>query len=104
MTVTAISRRGFLKGAAAAATALTVAGSAQLLEDVPEASAAVSVERIMHKTACHGCTNCCPVRVYTEDGRVVKIEGDPDGPLNKGGVCLKCLSQLHTLYSPSMES
>ena len=54
MTVTAISRRGFLKGAAAAATALTVAGSAQLLEDVPEASAAVSVERIMHKTACHG--------------------------------------------------
>ncbi len=54
----------------------------------------------MHKTACHGCTNCCPVRVYTEDGRVVKIEGDPDGPLNKGGVCLKCLSQIQTVYSP----
>ena len=44
--------------------------------------------------------NCCPVRVYTEDGRVVKIEGDPDGPLNKGGVCLKCLSQIQTVYSP----
>ena len=31
---------------------------------------------------------------------LVKIEGDPDGPLNKGGVCLKCLAQLQTLYSP----
>ena len=40
--------------------------------------------------------------MYTEDGKVVKIEGDPDGPLNKGGVCLKCLSQIQTLYSLAM--
>ena len=91
-----ISRRGFVKGAAAAAAALTAAGSVQLLEPAEEAYAAGSVERVMHKTACHGCTNCCPVRVYTEEGRVVKIEGDPDGPLNKGGICLHFTIQIES--------
>ena len=100
MTKGTISRRGFMKAAAATRAALTAAGSIPLLETTDQAFAAGSVERVMHKTACHGCTNCCPVRVYTEDGRVVKIEGDPDGPLNKGGVCLKCLSQIQTVYSP----
>lgn len=100
MTKGTISRRGFIKAAAATGAALTAAGSIPLLETTDQAFAAGSVERVMHKTACHGCTNCCPVRVYTEDGRVVKIEGDPDGPLNKGGVCLKCLSQIQTVYSP----
>ena len=100
MTKGTISRRGFMKAAAATGAALTAAGSIPLLETTDQAFAAGSVERVTHKTACHGCTNCCPVRVYTEDGRVVKIEGDPDGPLNKGGVCLKCLSQIQTVYSP----
>lgn len=100
MTKGTISRRGFMKAAAATGAALTAAGSIPLLETTDQAFAAGSVERVMHKTACHGCTNCCPVRVYTEDDRVVKIEGDPDGPLNKGGVCLKCLSQIQTVYSP----
>lgn len=95
-----ITRRAFGKLAVAASALLGAAGSTELLEGADEAFAASPVERVMHKTACHGCTNCCPVRVYTEDGKVVKIEGDPEGPLNKGGICLKCLSQLQTLYSP----
>ena len=100
MSTTNMTRRSFTKVAAAVGAALAATESVQLLEDADKAFAAQSVERVMHKTACHGCTNCCPVRVYTEDGKVVKIEGDPDGPLNKGGVCLKCLSQIQTLYSP----
>ncbi len=95
-----VTRRDFGKLAVAASALLGAAGSVELLEGTDEAFAASPVERVMHKTACHGCTNCCPVRVYTEDGKVVKIEGDPEGPLNKGGICLKCLSQLQTLYSP----
>ena len=100
MSTTNMTRRSFTKVAAAVGAALAATESVQLLEDADKAFAAQSVERVMHKTACHGCTNCCPVRVYTEDGKVMKIEGDPDGPLNKGGACLKCLSQIQTLYSP----
>ena len=99
MTSTNVTRRGFLKATAAVGAALA-ATSAPLLDEAPAAFADEPVERVSHKTACHGCTNACPVIVYTEDGVVVKIEGDPDGPLNKGGICLKCLSQIQTLYSP----
>ena len=99
MTSTNVTRRGFLKATAAVGAALA-ATSAPLLNEAPAAFADEPVERVSHKTACHGCTNACPVIVYTEDGVVVKIEGDPDGPLNKGGICLKCLSQIQTLYSP----
>ena len=100
MTNMAITRRGFMKAAATATAALGVAGAPVLLDEVDQAFADSIPKREKHKTACHGCTNCCPVCVYTEDGVVVKIEGDPDGPLNKGGVCLKCLSQIQTVYSP----
>ena len=94
-----VTRRSFLKTAAAAGTALAVSGG-PLLEETSQAFADEPVTREKHKTACHGCCDCCPVIVYTEDGVVVKIEGDPDGPLNKGGICLKGLSQLQTVYSP----
>ena len=100
MTNEAITRRGFMKAAAAATAALGAAAAPVLLDETDQAFADSAPKREMHKTACHGCTNCCPVCVYTEDGVVVKIEGDPDGPLNKGGVCLKCLSQIQTVYSP----
>ena len=99
MSETTISRRSFLQAAAAAGAALATA-SPVLLDTCDDAYAEEEPERTSYKTACHGCCDCCPVIVYKEDGVVVKIEGDPDGPLNKGGVCLKCLSQLQTLYSP----
>ena len=76
MSTTNMTRRSFTKVAAAVGAALAATESVQLLEDADKAFAAQSVERVMHKTACHGCTNCCPVRVYTEDGKVVKIEGE----------------------------
>ena len=99
MNDSTITRRSFLQASAAAGLALA-AGTPALLDQTPRAFADEPVERTAYKTACHGCCDCCPVIVYKEDGVVVKIEGDSDGPLNKGGVCLKCLSQLQTLYSP----
>lgn len=96
-----ISRRGFLKAAAATSAALAVSGETSTFFDQPgQAFADSASKRTMYKTACHGCAHCCAVKAYVEDGVVVKLEGDPDGPLNRGGMCLKGLSQLHTVYSP----
>ncbi len=47
---------------------------------------------------CHG---GCGVLVYVKDGKVVKIKGDPDSPLNKGKMCIKGLSSLEHLYNPN---
>lgn len=46
---------------------------------------------------CHG---GCGVLVYTENGNVTAIKGDPDSPLNKGKICLKGASSLEHLYHP----
>lgn len=47
--------------------------------------------------ACH-CE--CGVLVHVVDGRVVKIEGDPDHPQNEGMMCPKGLSYIQVLYHP----
>ena len=40
------------------------------------------------KTVCQGCHCCCGVLVHVKGGKVVKIEGDPENPLNEaGGPC-----------------
>lgn len=96
-----MTRRSFLKAAtvAGAAAAFGVPVSGALVE-TDAAFAQSASERKMYKTACHGCIQMCPVLAYVEDGVVVKIEGDPDGPISKGSLCLKGLNQLHTVYSP----
>ena len=38
--------------------------------------------------------------MYVKDGVAVRIEGDPDGPTNKGSLCMKGMNQIHTCYSP----
>jgi len=42
----------------------------------------------------------CGVLVHVEDGKAVKIEGDPNHPLNAGYMCPKGLSFLQLQYHP----
>ena len=35
-----------------------------------------------------------------ENGKVVKLEGDPANPLSKGGLCSKGLAPVEMLYHP----
>lgn len=54
-----------------------------------------------HRTACpQDCFASCGLLVYTEDGKVVDIKGDPEHPLTRGRVCGKALRHLDRLYSP----
>lgn len=39
------------------------------------------------KFICRMCHGVCGVRVDLNNGRVVKITGDPDSPLSEGYVC-----------------
>ncbi len=42
----------------------------------------------------------CGILVHVEDGRIKKIEGDPDCPLNRGTICAKGLAQMERLNHP----
>lgn len=66
-----------------------------------DGSTSVSEANVQYiHTVCHSCIQACPCIVKVEDGVVTHIEGDPEGPANKGGLCLKGLAAQHTLYSP----
>jgi anaerobic selenocysteine-containing dehydrogenase len=42
----------------------------------------------------------CGIRVHVENGKITKIEGDPDSPLSRGTVCVKGLAQVERLNHP----
>ncbi len=52
------------------------------------------------KTSCRMCHGSCRILVHVRDGQAIKVEGDPEGPINKGSLCAKGLSCLDMLYHP----
>lgn len=52
------------------------------------------------KSCCGLCPGMCGVIVHLEDGKVVKVEGDPDSPISKGAICSKAAFSPELLYHP----
>jgi len=92
----ALTRRGFLQLSGAAfmtsvmyefagqSTAMAVeTDQGWKLVDVKETS-----------TICCYCSGGCGTIVSVRDGKLINIEGDPDHPINRGGLCSKGSSQF----------
>ena len=52
------------------------------------------------RTACRSCHGGCGVIAHVMDGRVVKVEGDPESPISYGSMCSKGLSITQLAYHP----
>jgi anaerobic selenocysteine-containing dehydrogenase len=52
------------------------------------------------KSACGLCYAGCGVLIHVEDGKPVRMEGDPESPVNSGMVCEKAMASLEYLYHP----
>jgi anaerobic selenocysteine-containing dehydrogenase len=54
------------------------------------------------RTVCNVCCSAfyCGQLAYIKDGKIIKVEGDPDHPLNRGFLCTKGLSTRQYIYSP----
>ena len=52
------------------------------------------------RTVCRSCHGGCGVRAHVQDGRVVKVEGDPDSPISHGTLCSKGLAITQLAYHP----
>jgi anaerobic selenocysteine-containing dehydrogenase len=52
------------------------------------------------KSHCRMCHGGCGVLVYTKNGKVAKIAGDPDCPINHGTLCSKGIASTQLVYHP----
>ncbi|MFS0722546.1 molybdopterin-dependent oxidoreductase [Paenibacillus sp. 1P07SE] len=46
------------------------------------------------------CPDQCGLLLHKQDGRIVKIEGDPDHPVTRGAICNKVRKMTDRLYDP----
>ena len=55
----------------------------------------------MVQAACpHDCPDACGVLITIEDGRAIKIRGNPEHPVTRGFLCAKVAKYLDRVYSP----
>jgi len=111
-----ITRRGWLRklGLGAGAAAATAAAAsckkgwtprgddpfskAMAKPYVPGANDYGRYEERWFKTSCAQCSAGCGIHVRVVEGRAVRVEGNPDNPVNKGGIGPRGLSTLQALY------
>ena len=53
-----------------------------------------------YSTSCRGCHGGCMHILTVENGRVVRVRPDPNGPLNHGHACPKGMSIIEQMYHP----
>ena len=68
--------------------------AADIEPDTRQASTAVL------KSVCRSCHGGCGVLLHVEDGRLVKVEGDRDSPLNHGRLCPIGTVTVDLVYHP----
>ena len=52
------------------------------------------------RTVCRSCHGACGVIAHVKDGKVIKVEGDPDSPISHGTMCSKGLAITQLAYHP----
>lgn len=96
--MTGFSRRRFL-GTASVLGASAAAGSAPATEAHPTGwSGTRRVEKIA--TLCEMCFWRCGVLASVSEGRVIRLEGNPDHPLTEGRLCARGNAGTGLLYDP----
>lgn len=97
-----IKRRDFLKLSVAAGAAATV-GKPALHAFAEEAKKAEPIGELPGEwkpSTCQGCTTWCPVEIFIQDGRAVKVRGNQHSKQNDGYVCPRGHLSLQQLYDP----
>lgn len=88
------NRRDFLKLGGGVGMFLTF-GPGEAAASVKGYARTLKTERAKESLSiCPYCSMGCSVLVHSRDGRLVNVEGNPDGPINRGALCPKGLASL----------
>lgn len=58
------------------------------------------MKKVVHAACPHDCPDACGVLITIDDGRAVKIQGDPAHPVTRGFLCAKVAKYIDRVYSP----
>src|SRR5207244_349097 len=58
------------------------------------------MKQVVHAACPHDCPDACGVLITVDDGKAVKIQGDPAHPVTRGFLCAKVAKYLDRVYSP----
>ncbi len=99
-----MNRRDFFKIVATTGATAAAAGCQQATEQilplvVPNEQLVPGVAS-WFATVCRECPAGCGVLARNRDGRVVKLEGNPDHPVSRGALCARGQAALQGLYHP----
>ncbi len=97
------ARRDFLKAAGFSVALATFAGCsrAPVQKAIPfliEPEEMVPGRALYYASTCAGCTAACGVLVKNRDGRPIKLEGNPQQPMSRGGLCAVGQASILGLY------
>ena len=100
-----IKRRDFLKvigatGAGAALTGCSPQKTEKIIPYLVPPDNSVPGVASWYATVCRECPAGCGMRVRTREGRAVKVEGNPEHPVNQGALCVRGQASLQGLYDP----
>ncbi len=101
-----ISRKQFL-GLLAASAAFATAGCTNYRDKGEIVPYTKKPEEITpgvanyYASTCTGCAQACGTLIKTREGRPVKVDGNPDHPINRGKLCAKGQASILSLYDPS---
>lgn len=100
-----VGRRTFLRvlgsaGPAAAVSACSPVPPERIIPFVVPPDDVVPGVATWYASVCGECPAGCGIRVRTREGRAVKVEGNPEHPVNRGGLCIRGQATLQGLYNP----
>jgi len=99
-----LTRRDFIKASAvttgALASGMSLAAPATSAIAVRKAKAAGPAPGEWVSTACQGCTQWCAIQIFVQDGRAVRVRGNPLSKTNHGNVCPRGHLIPQQMYDP----
>ena len=99
-----LTRREFIKASAATGgiliTGVSLAQPATSAMTVRDAKAAGLAKGDWVASTCQGCTQWCAIQIFVEDGRAVRVRGNPLSKTNHGYVCPRGHLIPQQVYDP----
>jgi anaerobic selenocysteine-containing dehydrogenase len=99
-----LRRRDFLKASALGAGVSLLEAcrgqDEQFIAQLARRPGVLQGESVWRPSVCSQCAAGCGIHVRVVDGNAKKIEGNPDHPVNRGGVCALGHSLLQEIYNP----